>query len=78
MPLVRGLGDIKDWNTSVNFITRLNILPLWFPNGKYLEEKLFLVFLKLHKISNDSEYHFLYNFILNNDISADSGRRLLS
>ena len=54
----------------INFILLLNIQLIWFPAGQGLKKGDFSTFLKVDKISNGSEKHFFYNFILNNDVFA--------
>ena len=49
------LGNILDWNVFVNFITFLNVLLFWFPAGQGSKKVGFSPFLKLVKISYDSE-----------------------
>ena len=39
----------------VNFISFLNVLLFWFPAEKGLKTVYFMTFLKLVKISHDSE-----------------------
>ena len=56
----------------VNFINFLNDLLFWFPADQGLKKFILWPFLKLVKISYDSELskHFFYNFILNTHVSA--------